>query len=91
MTMMKAGPASALTYLCQLHQLLGRRHDALRLHLIDEVVGDVGVAVVEQLADDEPVQVLSVLQCRLRTIHSGSLPQRRWLTLQRESQLLHLH
>lgn len=64
---------SALTYLCQLHQLLRRRHHILWFDLANETVSDVGVSIIEQLADDELVQVLSVLQGWLGTIHVGSM------------------
>lgn len=64
---------STLTYLCQLHELLRGRHNALWLHLIDETVGDASVSIVEQLADDKLVQVLSVLQSRFGTKHVGPL------------------
>lgn len=52
---------AVLTYLCQLHQLLGGRHYTLWFHLVNETVGDIGVSIIEQLAYDELVQVLSVL------------------------------
>lgn len=60
------------TDLSQLHQLLRGRHDTLRFDFINETVSDVGVSIVEQLADDELVQVLPVLQSWFRTIHDGS-------------------
>lgn len=60
-----------LTDLGELHQLLRRRHHVGGLHLIDEGVGDVGVAVVEQLADDQLVQVLPVLQRGLGSVHGA--------------------
>lgn len=60
------------TDLCQLHQLLRRRHHALWFDLINETVGDVGVSIIEELANDELVQVLPVLQSWFRTIHAGS-------------------
>lgn len=72
-TVTEAGTAP--TYLSQLHQLFGGRHDVLWLHLVDEAVGDAGVSIMEQLADDEAVQVLSVLQGRLWTVHAGQLLQ----------------
>lgn len=64
--------AATPTDLGQLHQLLGGRHHALRLHLVHEAVGDVGVSVIEELADDEPVQVLPVLQSWFGSIHDAS-------------------
>ncbi len=60
---------TCLTELCQLHELLRWRHDALRFDLTDETVGDAGVSIIEQLAYDELVQVLPVLQSRFGTIH----------------------
>lgn len=57
------------TNLGQLHELLGGRHHTLWFHLIDEAVGDVGVAVIEQLADDQLVQLLAVLQRWFLAIH----------------------
>lgn len=60
---------TARTDLGQLHELLGGRHHNLWLHLIAEAVGDVGVAVIEQLADDQLVQLLTVLQRWFLAIH----------------------
>ena len=61
-----------VTCFSQLHQLLRGRHHVLRLHLIDQIVGDTRVSVIEQLADDQLVQVLSVLQSGFGTEHGGS-------------------
>lgn len=61
------------TDLCQLHQLFRWRHYSLRLDLINKIVGDVDVAIVEKLAYDELVQMLTVFQSWFWTIHSGSL------------------
>lgn len=63
------------TDLCQLHQLFRWRHHSLWLDLIDKIVGDVDVAIVEELAYDELVQMLTVFQSWFWTIHPGS----RWL------------
>lgn len=60
---------TARTNLGELHELLGGRHHNLWLHLIAEAVGDVGVAVIEQLADDQLVQLLTVLQRWFLAIH----------------------
>lgn len=60
---------TARTNLGQLHELLGGRHHDLWLHLIAEAVGDIGVAVIEQLADDQLVQLLAVLQRWFLAIH----------------------
>lgn len=64
---------TALTNLCQLHQLLRRRYDTLWFDFTDETVGDVGVSIIEQLADDELVQVLPVFQSWFGTKHVGSV------------------
>lgn len=60
---------SYLTDLGELHKLLRWRHHALRLHFIYEAVGDVGVTVIQQLANDQLIQLLSVFQSRFGTIH----------------------
>lgn len=60
---------TTLTYLGQLHQLLWGWDHTLWLDLINQTISDVGVSIIKQLADDQPIQVLSVLQGRFRTIH----------------------
>lgn len=70
-----------------MQELLRRRTDRLGLDLVDESVGDADVAIVEQLADDQFVELLAVLQAHFGSIHPGqgednSLPaarESRWM------------
>lgn len=59
----------SLTYFSQLHELFRRRHHSGRLDLVDEAVGDVGVSIIQQLANDEPVKMLAVFQRGLWAVH----------------------
>jgi len=61
----------------------------LWFNLIDETVGDISVSIVEQLAYDEFIQVLSVFQSQFGTIHVGSL--QRLIGLQPKTQCHHLN
>lgn len=62
------------THLGQLHELLRWRHHTLRLNFTDETVGDVSVAIVQQLAYYQSVQVLSVFQSWFRSKHVDREP-----------------
>lgn len=54
-----------------MQELLRGRTHGLRLDLIDEPVSNADVAVVEQLADDQLVELLPVLQAHFGSVHLG--------------------
>lgn len=52
-----------------MQELLRGRADRLRLDLIDEAVSNADVAVVEQLANDQLVELLAVPQAHFSPVH----------------------
>lgn len=54
-----------------MQELLWGRTDRLRLDLIDEAVSNADVAIVEQLANDQLVELLAVLQAHFGPVHLG--------------------
>lgn len=52
-----------------MQELLGGCAHRLGLDLVDEAIGDANIAVVEQLANDQLVELLAVLQAHFGSVH----------------------
>lgn len=60
---------SQATEFDEMQELLWGRTDRLRLDLVDEAVGNADVAVIQQLANDQLVELLAVLQAHFGSVH----------------------
>lgn len=54
-----------------MQQLLRGRTNRLRLDFINEAISNADVAIIEQLANDQLVELLAVLQAHFGSVHLG--------------------
>ena len=54
-----------------MQELLRGCTDRLRLDFIDEAISNADVAVIEQLANDQLVELLAILQAHFGSVHLG--------------------
>lgn len=62
---------SQVTKFDEMQELLRGCTHRLRLDLIDEAIGNADIAIIEQLANDQLVQLLAILQAHFGSVHLG--------------------
>ena len=62
---------SQVTKFDKMQELLRGCTHRLRLDFIDEAIGNADIAVIEQLANDQLVELLAVLQAYFGSVHLG--------------------
>ena len=62
---------SQVTKFDEMQELLRGCTHRLRLDFIDEAIGNADIAVIEQLANDQLVELLAVLQAHFGSVHLG--------------------